>query len=245
MTIPQDDGYISDYLIHWTGKDGDEKGAEVLSLIAETCRLLLSYNRLYLFDMYHEIHEKMACFTDVPLAHSMQHCKRYGRFGIAFHKLKLMNVGVQPVFYASHACKRDMSVIFKFLQDQVDNTTIEPEILRALHRHFYFYQRLSDNRADRKDTFYYEREWRLGEQSLVPPDKLNRPNAEYWCKEEGYPFHTGRLLQEHNNTYFGFDKEFVAFLITPSEWKNMIRNPHGFSIHSYEELINRKSNNES
>jgi hypothetical protein len=244
MTIPQDDGYISDYLIHWTGKDGDANGAEVLSRVAETCRLLLSYNRLHIIDIYHEIHEKMVCFTDVPLAHSIQHCQRYGKFGIALHKLKLMNIGAQPVFYASHACKRDMDIIFKFLQDQVKNTTIGPPLFRALLRHFYLIQRLSDNKADRKDTFYYEREWRLGEQTLVPPDKLNRPNAAYWCQQEGYPPYTGRLVQEDNNTYFDFDKDFVAFLITPREWKNTIRNPHGFMIHSYEDLINDKAKNE-
>jgi len=67
MTKNQDNGYISNYLIHWTGKHGDEKGAEVLSIIASTCRLLLSYNCLHIFDINHEIHEKMVCFTDVPL----------------------------------------------------------------------------------------------------------------------------------------------------------------------------------
>lgn len=128
-----------------------------------------AFNRLHLFDMYYEIHEKMVCFTDVPLSHSIQHCQLYGRFGIAFHKLKLMNVGAQPVFYASHACKRDMNIIFKFLQEQESNRTIDPILFRSLHQHFYFVQRLSDGRADGKDTFYYEREWRLGEQSLVPP----------------------------------------------------------------------------
>jgi hypothetical protein len=238
MTMPHDNGYISDYLIHWTGKDSDANGAALLSIIASTCKLLLSYNRLHIFDIYHEIHEKMVCFTDVPLAHSAQHCQRYGRFGIAFHKLKLMNVGAQPVFYASHSCKRDMDEIFEFLQGQVKNTTIDPALFRALHRHFYFIQRLSDNLADRKDTFYYEREWRLGEQTLIPPEKLDRPNAKYWCQEEGYPPYTGRLVRDGNNLYFDFDKEYVAFLISPKDWQNKIKNPHQFFIQIYEEMVN-------
>lgn len=180
----------------------------------------------------------MVCFTDVPLRHSSEHCKRYGRFGIAFHKLKLMNVGAQPVFYASHACKRDMDTIFHFLQEQVQHTTLPSEVFRALHRHFYFIQRLSDSRADGHDTFYYEREWRLGEQTLVPAEKLNRPNAEYKCQEEGYPPYTGRLVRDRENTYFDFDKEYVAFLVAPRDWQDKIRNPHRFPIHTYEELIN-------
>lgn len=137
----------------------------------------------------------MVCFTDVPLRHSSEHCKRYGRFGIAFQKLKLMNVGAQPVFYASHACKRDMDTIFHFLQEQVQQTTLPSNLFRALHRHFYFIQRLSDGRADGHDTFYYEREWRLGEQTLVPEEKLRRPNAKYWSQREGYPLTRANLSQ--------------------------------------------------
>ena len=239
---PTDNGYISDYLIHWTGKDGDEKGAEVLSTIASTCKLLLSYNRLHIFDFYHEIHEKMICFTDVPLSHSAQHCRQYGRFGIAFHKLKLMNIGAQPVFYASHAYKHDMDMIFKFLQEQVENTTIDKKLFRALHHHFYFIQQFSDDKADRKDTFYYEREWRLGEQSLIPPEKLSRPNARYWCQQEGYPRYTGRLVKDKDKLYFSFDEkkersEYIAFLIAPKDWKNKIENPHQFPIYTYEEIV--------
>ena len=123
MNKLKDNGYISDYLIHWTGKNGDEHGATILGIISSTLRLLLSYNRIHLFDWTHKIHERMVCFTDVPLLHSNAHCKLYGRFGIAFKKLKLMNVGAQPVFYASHACKRDMDTIFKFLQEQAKDTT--------------------------------------------------------------------------------------------------------------------------
>lgn len=233
ITISHDDGYISDYLTHWTGKKEDKSGAETLSTIASTRRLLLSYNKLHIFDFNHEIHEKMVCFTDVPLSHSAQHCQRYGRFGIAFHKLKLMNAGAQPVFYASHVYKHDMDVIFKFLQEQVKCTTIDPALFRALHHHFYFIQRLSDNKADGKDTFYYEREWRLGEQSLFPPEKLDRPNAKYLCQQEGYPPNTGRLLKDGNNIYFDFDKEDVAFLIVPKDWHDKIKNPHRFLIRPY------------
>ena len=237
MNTPTDNGYISDYLIHWTGKDGDERGAHVLSIIASTLRMLLSYNRLHIFDWYHEVHEKMACFTDVPLRHSGEHCKRYGRFGIAFHKLMLMNVGAQPVFYASHACKSDMDTIFRFLQEQTQHPTLPPKVFRALHRHFYLIQRLSDGPADRRDTFYYEREWRLGEQTLVPEDKLRRPNTKYWSQQEGYPPYTGRLVTDVENTYFAFDVEHVAFLVSPQSWQAKIDNPHGFPIEAFEDFV--------
>lgn len=103
--MKSEDGFISDYLVHWTGKDGDVTGADILSLIASTCQLLLSYNVFHILDIYNKIQEKMVCFTDVPLAHAAQHCQRYGRFGIAFHKMRLMNVGTQPVFIC-YSCKQ-------------------------------------------------------------------------------------------------------------------------------------------
>ena len=237
-----DNGYISNYLIHWTGKSGDEDGKRVLSIVATTLRLLLSYCRLHIFDFSHEIHEKMVCFTDVPLRHSSEHCKRYGRFGIAFRKLKLMNVGAQPVFYASHACKRDMDTIFRFLQEQVGQRTLPPDLFRALHRHFYFVQRLSDGPADDHDTFYYEREWRLGEQTLIPEEKLSRPNPKYRAQQEVYPpYYTGRLTTEGDKTYFAFNKEDVAFLVAPRTYRTKVQNPHAFAIEAYEDIVGEKN----
>jgi hypothetical protein len=232
-----DDGYISNYLIHWTGKKGDPCGAETLSIIASTCELLFSYNRIHTFDMYHQIHEKMICFTDVPLTHSLHHCQRYGRFGIAFQKLKLMNMGAQPVFYVSHVWKDDMDIIYKFLQEQTENTTLEPTLFRALHRHFYFMQRFSDKRADEKDIYYYEREWRLGSQSLPTLEELDRANAKYHCIEEGYPRYIGKRRVNGEDEYFAFEPDDVAFLIAPDSWKVSIKNPHCFRIESYENFI--------
>jgi hypothetical protein len=237
MTQPHDDGYISDYLIHWTGKNGDEDGARTLNLIVSSLRLLLSYNRIHIFDLTHEIHEKMVCFTDVPLRHSSEHCKRYGRFGIAFHKLKLIKKGAQPVFYASHSCKRDMDTIFTFLKEQLRDLTIPTDVFRALHRHFYFVQRLSDGRADARDTFYYEREWRLGEQTLLNEEQCSRDNPKYRAVQEGYPPYLGKLVTEDKKNYFEFEADDVAFLIVPADYAENIENAHGFPIGTYENVV--------
>lgn len=236
-----DNGYISDYLVHWSGKSGDESGAKTLSLIASTCQLLLSYNKLHIFDIDHEIQEKMACFTDVPLSHAAQHCNRYGCFGIAFHKLGLMNVGAQPVFYATHANNADLHVIFKFLQEQVHNTAIDTTLFKALHRHFYFTQAFSEGKADEKDTFYYEREWRLGKQNLVPAEMCERlDNPRYHIRQAGYPYPHGKLCVDGENEYFEFKKEDVAFLIRPRDWQAEIDNPHSFPVYDYEEFVNSR-----
>jgi len=237
MTKTHDNDYISEYLVHWTGKSGDDDGARVLSLIVSSVRLLVSYNRIHIFDFTHEIHEKMVCFTDVPLRHSQEHCKRYGRFGIAFHKLKLMNKGAQPVFYASHTCKRDMDEIYRFLQGQLRNMTVPENVFRAIHRHFYFVQRFSDDRADARDTYYYEREWRLGEQTLLNEEQRQRDNAIFRAVEEGYPPYLGKLVSENDKNFFEFEVNDVAFIIVPKGYEGKINNPHNFPIANYEDVL--------
>ena len=237
MDKPSDNGYISKYLIHWTGKDGEEQGADILSKIAESLKLLLSYNPLYSYDFATHVHEKMVCFTDVPLSKTTEHCEKYGNFGIAFHKLNLMNVGAQPVFYWTHVSRNDLKVIFHFLEEQTNNTTINDDLFRALKRHFYFMQKLSNGRADSKDTHYYEREWRIGEQTLATEEELQRPNANYYHVEEGHPPYFGVRIQVGDDWYFYFDKSYVAFLIAPEKLIYKIRNPYKFPLYSYEYIV--------
>jgi hypothetical protein len=246
MKRTADNGYISRFLIHWTGTDGhgrvvDAKGARILSLIASTRRLLLSYNPVYKRDWSHEVHEKMVCFTDVPIRRSAAHCSRYGRFGIAFRKLPLMNVGAQPVFYVTHVWKKDLDAIFEFLQSEVRQSTIDAGLLRALLHHFYFTQHFSKGRADRSDTYYYEREWRLGAQSLPTAEELQRDNAKWRCVQEGYPSYIDRRIGirvvEDEEEYFAFEETPVAFLVSPADWRDRIDNPHGFEVRDYESLV--------
>lgn len=234
-----DNGYISEYLVHWTGKNGaDKTGAAVLGLIASSCRLLLSYNVFHILDLYNKIHEKMVCFTDVPLSHAAQHCTRYGRFGIAFHKLKLMHVGTQPVFYASHANKKDLDVIFNFLHEQSLTTTIDSNIFNALQHHFYFMQTFSEGKADDKDAYYYQREWRLGKQNLAPVEMWSHPdNPRTHIMNAGYPYHCGKLFSDGENEFYQFTTSDVAFLISPRDWKAKITNPHNFPIEDYEKHV--------
>ena len=181
----------------------------------------------------------MVCFTDVPLARSHEHCEKYGRFGIAFNKRKLMNVGAQPVFYATHASNKDMDRIFIFLEEQLDVPSIDQETFRALHRHFYFIQSYWDVNKEELKAYYYEREWRLGAQNLPTLEELNRPNAKFKCIEEGYPPYQGKRIIRGGNEYFKFEKEDVAFLIAPESKKSEIINPNQIPIIAYESLVKK------
>lgn len=244
----EENGYISNYLIHWTGRDDrgnidDAKGAETLSIIASTCELRLSYNCIHPFDVHHEIHDKMCCFTDVPLTHSAEHCIRYGRFAIAFHKLRLMGVGAQPVFYATPAFKKDLDCIFSFLQREVKLRTIDENVLRSFLNHFYYMKEFSDGKADRTDSYYYEREWRLGSMTLPTMEEWDRDNPMSQCRKEGYttsPYIGKRVIRD-GEEYFSFSEDDVAFIITPAEFSSKIDNPYGFHIEHIEKYIRQNT----
>ncbi len=234
-----DNGYISKYLIHWAGQGHpDQQRAEILSSIASTCQLLLSQgdptdpNDLF-FDGSIKIVDRMVCFTDVPLVLSADHCRKYSPFGIAFHKLALINQGAQPVFYFTHVFQRDMSTIYKFILQQLENTTLDPNVFRAIHRHFYYMKKFSDSRADRTDTNYYEREWRVGELSLLPEGE----NRGRWCLNNKLPTSIGNLVFQEGKPYFRFHRSDVSFLVAPKSYFSSIRNPHRFTLKAFEELV--------
>ncbi len=232
---PTDDGYISQYLIHWAGrnKTTGEKVA-ILSQIASTCRLLLSVNEIF-FDHNERISiiDKMVCFTDVPLSRSERHCEKYSNFGIAFTKMRLYVKGAQPVFYFTQAYNKDMEKIYRFIRDQMPKSTIDDKVKEALHRHFYFMQKFSKGYAGNEDAYYYEREWRIGELCLRP----NGKDRGIWPHEHGLTPLIGTLITEGDEKYFQFDKSDVAFLIAPQDSISEMCNPLEFDIRPYEEII--------
>lgn len=236
MNTEIDTGYVSHYLIHWAGRDkAPNEQARILSQIASSCQLKLTPNQLF-FDGSTRIIDKMTCFTDVPLSRSSQHCAKYSKFGIAFHKLKLMNKGAQPIFYYTHVFIRDMRAIYNFVLDQIKKPSLNNDVMRSLHRHFYFVKEFSDGPADSLDSFYYEREWRIGNHCLIPDGQ----DKAKWCLQNKLPRSLGTLVRQGNDEYFKFELEDVAFLIVPGQYLKQIVNPRGFQLKSYEAFVNNE-----
>ncbi|MGA2466975.1 MAG: abortive infection system antitoxin AbiGi family protein [Thermodesulfobacteriota bacterium] len=232
--MSSDNGYISDYLIHWAGRDkSPEERVSVLSRIVTDCRLRLTRNEFF-FNGSLKFDEEMVCFTDVPLARSQQHCAKYSQFGIAFYKKQLMGKGAQPVFYFTHVFKKDMGRIHRFVIEQLKNSTIAPDVLRALHRQIYFTQQFAEGPADRHDIAYYEREWRIGPFSLK---REGQDFLEWYSEHDRLTPITGILVTEGDEQYFKFEQADVAFLIAPNQFIAQISNPHQFAVKSYESLV--------
>lgn len=232
---PRDDGHTSKYLVHWTGRKGERPGLENLSAIARTCRLRLSQN-MFFFDGALRVVENMACFTDVPLWHSLPHCQRYGRYAIVFDKAKLMARGAQPVFYFTHVFKRDMSTIYNFIISQMEKATIPSEIFEATHRHFFYAQEFSAGSVTDPTANYYEREWRLGEFSLIPESE----DVGAYCYNHRLPLCIGRSVKDGSDVYFVIDPKDVAFLVAPKDHVAEVDNPHSFAVHLFEDVVSNE-----
>lgn len=236
--VALDNGYISDFLIHWTGKKGFRSGFVNLTSILTKKRLKLGYNPFVWLDFRNAVADKMVCFTDVPIQHSRIHCRKYGKFGIAFSKRLLANIGAHPVFYYTHTSQQDIKKIINFLLADDHTTAIPRDIFAALKRHFYFCQEYGRNRIDSRDALYYEREWRLGEQNL--DEQHGQNGVKYRRVLEDKPRYFGKLVREGHESFMEFDDQDVAFLILPRRYKNMFRKTFRercWEIKFYEDIV--------
>lgn len=233
-----DNGYISDYLVHWTGRKGLREGFTNLTSILENNRLKLGFNPFVWLSFHEAVGDNMVCFTDVPIRHSRSHCARYGKFGIAFSKRSLANVGAHPVFYYTHSMQQDVQRIIKFLCDDNQSRTFPEVIHEALKRHFYFCQEYGRNRIDSRAAFYYEREWRLGEESL--DEEYGQDGTRGKRFQNGKPNYFGKLVREGNLSFFEFKDEDISFVILPRRYEKKFRKTfrnRPLKVMLYEDLV--------
>ena len=168
-------GYVSSTLVHWTGRGKhDEQALEILRTICEERLLRLTYCPNYVQPDISKQTE-MVCFTDIPLLHSREHCKKFGRLGIGFKKTSLMRYGANPVLYTTGVHMDRIKKVISLLERMIDRekdrewrSELEPypfeeDETDALAGIGEFLQEYSyKNRDDTSDyVTYYQREWRL------------------------------------------------------------------------------------
>jgi hypothetical protein len=167
--------YVSNELVHWTGRKKSEKEAfETLKAICCENVLRLSYCPNYVSkDLNNDA--SMVCFTDIPLKHSQEHCDKFGRFGIAFHKDSMIRYGANPVHYttAPHFERikqvsfllermKDLEKDREFRQEEREQFSFSEDETAALLEVADFLQEYSYKNNDNVDyVSYYQREWRL------------------------------------------------------------------------------------
>ena len=121
----------------------------------------------------------MACFTDIPLKHSREHCAKFGRFGIGFKKSTMIQYGANPVLYTTGmhfnrirhlaallARMKDLGRDREWREEMEPYNFTEDEMI-ALIEVTEFLQEYSYKNLDDSDyVTYYQREWRLAFNSL-------------------------------------------------------------------------------
>ena len=212
--------YVSNQLIHWTGRGVPENIAfNTLEAICSEEILRLSYCPNYVQKNF-KPQSSMVCFTDIPLKHSKEHCSIFGRFGIAFHKKKMIEYGANPAFYTTgvhfERIKHVTNLLDRMLELEKDRQWKEgfeayrftedetlslKEVSELLQEYSY------KNEDHQEYVTYYQREWRLTFNSLSfsGGNKVQQPGETCIYIRDGKPYKT-----------FKFSVADVAFLIVPA-----------------------------
>lgn len=180
------DKYISNTLIHWTGRNKSSDDAfEILKKVISNQIIYLSYCPNYATPLSSDVlstrngindrKTMMVCFTDLPLEYSKDFCSKFGTFGIGFKKENMIKYGANPVLYTTNQhldrMKEISGLIGNLLAKEVDRewrSEGEPywfttEQIYALNEVFGFTQ---EYMYKDRDNNYYQREWRINYDTL-------------------------------------------------------------------------------
>jgi hypothetical protein len=168
--------YISNSLVHWTGRGKtDNESFDRLKSIVTSQLLYLSYCPNYANSSIKDKKTLMVCFTDLPLKYCGDICSNFGKFGISFRKQKMIEYGANPVLYTTERHLNRIIELYKLikrlLNEEVDREwksemeryQFTTEQLFSLHEIFGFTQEYS---YKANHINYYQREWRLNFDTL-------------------------------------------------------------------------------
>lgn len=237
--------YISNELVHWTGRGKkDEEAALILKTICEEEVLRLSYCPQYVQPgMEHG--SSMVCFTDIPLNLSREHCDRFGRCAIGFHKKQMIEYGANPVFYttAKHlervkhvenllARMKDLEKDREWKEGEFEPYRFTEDETVALMEVVAFHQEYAYKNNDHgPNPTYYQREWRLPF-NILPFAGDNKPHTPGMSC----------IYSRAGTTYpiFKFAPTDVAYLVVPEACQKAmadIAQVHSWEIKIFEQEV--------
>ncbi len=211
--------YVSDVLVHWTGRGRTEEDSfSALKAICEEERLRLTYCPNYVQPPFQQ-NTAMACFTDIPLVLSREHCGRFGKFGIGFRKDAMVRYGANPALYTTgqhfHRIRHIADLLHRMKDLEKDREWreegeayrfTEEETLSLLEVTEFLQEYSYQNRDDIDYVTYYQREWRLAFNSLPFASGTGPPvpgESSIECRD-------GKC-----HKVFRFSPSDVAFLVVP------------------------------
>jgi len=211
--------YVNESLIHWTGRGQTNDSAfSALKSICEENILRLTYCPNYVSTEY-KPESAMVCFTDIPIKYSKEHCSKFGKFGIAFKKTKMIEYGANPALYTTGVHFERIKNVAGLLarmedlekdrewKEGIEDYKFTEDETTALQEIGGFLQEYSYKNKDNSDyVTYYQREWRLTFKSLpfAGGTKVHKPGMS--C------FYT-RNRQRYS--IFKFSPDDVEFVVVP------------------------------
>ncbi len=165
----------SDFLIHWTGKDIDEKyqpdwtaefqsiteDDKIINAYLERLKYILKYGLWMTKDNEPEILEAngekfekplvaRTCFTELKLSEARKHAQKFGRLGIGVKRYFLFDRLGSPMMYIQ---SKTHNIFFPPYSDWFDKSKKEHEL-------YSFFKHMCSKRALTYDLFS-ESEWRI------------------------------------------------------------------------------------
>ena len=157
----------SKFLIHWTGKDIEDKNCLVTEKSGMYVERLKDDLEKGLFtkrtseDSIRQWKIKnlvRICFTEIRLSQAQTHAKRYGKLGIGFTPDFIMNKGGRPVIYIPYNAKNDGRLLEDSIRNVYEKSKDNAEINRSSKWIMAHVKRMSNGRDE---DYYEEMEWRL------------------------------------------------------------------------------------
>ncbi|SPP65998.1 abortive infection system antitoxin AbiGi family protein [Nitrospira lenta] len=234
-------GYVSNELVHWTGREKSD--AEAFAILRAICSeeiLRLSYCPNHVNAGYRK-ESAMVCFTDIPLRHSREHCSKFGRFGIGFSKSRMIEYGANPVHYTTRAHFEKIVHVARMLERMKDSekdrewkedgepySFTENETVALLEVGEFLQEYAYKNEDHSSYVTYYQREWRLTFNSLpfAGGTSEHRPGMSCFYIRDGKSYRV-----------FKFSPDDIEFLIVP--WRYYLKSRqlakrYGYKVKCYE-----------
>ena len=227
--------YISNNLIHWTGRGKTEEEAfEIVKIIIDTNRLLLSSCPTTGKQDEITAKEQIVCFTDIPVELSSRHCSRFGQFGVAFDKSVFIEYGANPVLYYTKQFEQLIQNIYQKRLRGIDEASFDLPLHEMLSKLSSLFQSYSYKIDEDEELNYYQREWRLAFNS----NKV----ANHFKGENSQGLFT--LGAPGNKSYFNFYKKDVRFIIISKSFEDLatqfLKDKHSnIELKLFEKCVNR------
>jgi hypothetical protein len=229
--------HINRYLTHWTGRGkSDAEALNIICQIIKTRTLKLSpCPNIFNNNDGSKNTVPMVCFTETPIEHSIEHCNKFGFFGIGFEKQDMIKLGANPVLYIVPNRKYYQDTLniyyWKELKEKWGAQTDVPfEIRNNLSWLLSVTQPYSDILNGTEREYYEQREWRIIR--MLPYGVTNAEIQKWGPIDDGFKLNEIKIDNEERiingvseNFLIGwlsFQQESIKNIIVPKKYRDEI-----------------------